>query len=129
MAPPRKNRWRFRPARAAAGILFVTLAAAVWWGMPVLPRATLPAGSQILNLSPDGRLLATLKEGRVTLWDVATGRAAGELPGSQADFKLFTFSPDGRWLGASRPGLWKLWEVPAGREIVAVPTGDGWMSH
>jgi WD40 repeat protein len=123
MTAPGKHPWRLRSARAAAGILYGALAVVVWWLMPVLPRATLPVGTEVLSLSPHGRLLATLKMGRVTLWDVATGRAAGELPGNLAGFKLFTFSPDGGWLGASRQGLWKLWEVPTGREVFAV---SGW---
>jgi WD40 repeat protein len=119
MSLPRKNRWRFHLARAAAGILFVSLAAAVWWEMPALPRGKFPAGSHILDLSPDGRFLATHQYGqgpRITLWNTATLQVAGEIPDAPPYFRRVTFSPNGRWLVATKEGLLKLWEVPSGRE-------------
>jgi WD40 repeat protein len=114
---------RFLLTSAASGSFFLLLAAVVWWLVPLRPRATLPQGSEILRLSPDGRFLATRRGGRVTLWDVATGRAAGELPDDLAAWPVweFTFSADGRWLAASGDGLFRLWEVPAGREWAVVP--------
>jgi WD40 repeat protein len=107
----------------AVGSLFLLSAAAVWWFMPLRPRAILLEGSEILGLSPDGRFLATRKSGRVTLWDVTTGQAAGELPDDQSALVIWdvAFSPDGRWLAAGGGEFFHLWEVPEGREWAAVP--------
>src|SRR5438270_3393659 len=115
MTPPRKIRWRFRPARAAAGILFGVLAAAVWWYSPVMPRGTLPKNSEILDLSPDGRFLATYQDKTIILWDMATLRVARKIPDAPPYFRRVTFSPNSRWLTATKEGLLKLWEVPSGR--------------
>jgi hypothetical protein len=115
---------RLKREHALVAFLYIILASAVWWYMPVQPRATLPGNSQILALSPDGNLLAILQGASVTFWDVATGRPIGALPGYLANFKRFTFSTDGRWLEASGTGLWKLWEVPSCREVVSIPGWD-----
>jgi WD40 repeat protein len=107
-------------------ILFVMLAGAVWWFMPPAPRALLTANSEILRLSPDGSLVATRQEGRVKLWETASGGAAGELPGDLGSFPGwgFLFSPDGRWLAAGGAGVLKLWELPGGREREALQVSD-----
>jgi WD40 repeat protein len=107
--------------RAAAALVFLLLAAAVWWLTPLRPRTVLPRGSVVLGFSPDGSLLATRQEGEVTFWDVATGRAAGGLSGAPADFREVAFSPDGHWLAAGGEGVLKLWEVPTGHERAALP--------
>jgi hypothetical protein len=126
----RINRWLLRcipcgglPLFLTAAVFFLLLAAAVWWFMPLSPRATLLEGSEILRLSPDGRFLATRQRGQVTLWDVATGQAAGTLPGDLTGWPSwgFVFSADARWLAAGGEGTLKLWEVPTGRESVALP--------
>jgi WD40 repeat protein len=120
MTAPCKTRWQFHPARVGAGILFVTLAVAVWWCMPVLPRGTLPKGLRILDFSSDGRILATREEGRITFWDMANLQIAGKIPEDSKGFSKFMLSPNGRWFVATRDGLIRLWEVPAGRERDAV---------
>jgi WD40 repeat protein len=88
--------------------------------MPVLPRATLPAGCWILCLSPDGRFLATRHEGRVLVWDVAKAQPTAELPYAGWPDWDFAFSADGHWLAGSGGGQFKIWELPAGRETAAV---------
>jgi WD40 repeat protein len=120
MTAPRKTRWQFHPARVGAGILFVTLAVAVWWCMPVVPWGTLPKGLRILDLSSDGRVLATREEGRITFWDMANLQIAGRMPDDPKGFRKFMLSPNGRWFVATEDGLIKLWEVPTGRERDAV---------
>jgi WD40 repeat protein len=126
MTPPRNNPWRFSWARAAIGILLLALAVAVWWYTPLLPRATLPKATWILELSPDGRHLVTHLKGQVTIWDVGTERPASELPGNLSEFRQFMFSPDGRLLTANGGGLLKLWDVPTGRERLALKVGPPW---
>jgi hypothetical protein len=126
MTPPHKTRWRFYVTVLTAGVFLTSLAEAVWWLTPVLPRVTLPKATWILGLSPDGRHLVTHLNGRVTLWDVTTGRAAAELTGNLSGFREFTFSPDGHWLTASDGSLLKLWEMPGGRERVSVASGAPW---
>jgi WD40 repeat protein len=138
-----KRHWLFVPLRdlvrgrervllrVAAGGLYLLLAAAVWWLLPLPPpRATLPADSLVLGLSPDGRLLATRQGAGVTFWDVSTGRSVGGLQGEWTDLPAgrapatswaFTFSPDSRWLATVARGRLRLWEVPAGRERAVVP--------
>ncbi len=113
---------RVRSLVLAAAVLFVPLAAAVWWFMPLAPRAALPAGSEILRLSPDGRLLATRRGGQVTLWNLA-GLKAGALAEDLAAWPVwgFVFSTDGRWLAAGGAGFVKVWEMPSGSERAAVP--------
>jgi WD40 repeat protein len=103
----------------------------VWWLLPLPPpRATLPADSLVLGLSPDGHLLATRQGSEVTFWDVSTGRSVGGLQGEWTDLPTgrapatsgaFTFSPDGRWLATVARGRLRFWEVPAGRERAVVP--------
>jgi WD40 repeat protein len=110
--------------RAGWVAVFLPLAAAVWWLMPVLPRATLPTGCWILCLSPDGRFLATRHEGRVLVWDVARAQPTVELPYAGWPNWDFTFSADGHWLAGSGGGQFKIWELPAGRETASVPTHE-----
>jgi WD40 repeat protein len=108
---------------SALAIGFLVLAGAVWRFTPPTPRAALTANSEILRLSPDGRFVATRQGGQVTLWDIASGSAAGELRGDLASFPSwgFVFSLDGRWLVAGGDGVLKLWKVPGGSEQEVLP--------
>ena len=49
--------------------------------------------------APDGRRVATIGDGHITVWDARTGRALRSLPERSGDFaELLAFSPDGRRL-------------------------------
>ena len=85
---------------------------------PQQPRATLPPQTEVLGGSPDGRFLATRRQGQVTLHDVQRGQVASELGGWPTG--ELTFSADGRWLAScSGEGRLKVWETSAGRERAA----------
>ncbi|HKB03414.1 MAG TPA: WD40 repeat domain-containing protein [Gemmataceae bacterium] len=128
---PSPDRRPFPLALVAVGLLCLVAAVIVWWFLPSEPRAVLPADSQILRLSPDGRVLLTREGGTGTLRDIATGKPIAELPVDINGWSHheFWFSPDGRWLSGAGGGVLKVWEVPSGRERLAIPVGGPGRSH
>src|SRR5439155_1361352 len=80
-----------------------------------LPPETLPDGTPVLAVHPDGRTFAAAGDGPVVvLVDVQTGRRRGELkcPPGCSPTRL-VYSPDGRWLGGTgggKSGVW-LWDL------------------
>ena len=74
----------------------------------------------IITLSPDGRTLASLEDGIVTLWDITSGMENNSLQTS-SHINNIVFSPDGRTLASgaagSRSGTLTLWDVASGVEI------------
>jgi WD40 repeat protein len=67
-----------------------------------------------LALSADGRWLASgSKDGSVTLWDVANGRAQAALSGSLSEVRTLAFSPSGdRLYGTGHDSTIKVWVLP-----------------
>ncbi|WP_084960172.1 protein kinase domain-containing protein [Thermoactinospora rubra] len=74
--------------------------------------------------SPDGRSVAYgLESGRVRLWDLTSGRAAGTVVIGDGQVGALRYSPDGRLLAVD--GQWvSLWEVASLREVGRVPIGQ-----
>lgn len=72
-----------------------------------------------LAFSPDGRLLATghaPADGRIRLWEVATGALENSLEGHLAGVNKLVFAPDGRSLySASEDQTIRVWDL-TGRE-------------
>ena len=71
-----------------------------------------PARNSV-TFAPSGRLLATADhDGRVKLWDVATGRQLASLDGQDGRLGGVAFSPDGRTLAAIATDTdVRLWDV------------------
>jgi WD40 repeat protein len=81
----------------------------VWrWRPPTAPAPrtlVAPAGLSGGEVSPDGQWLAVARgDGRVTVWDRATGDVVAELPISSAVIKRVAFSPDGARLAVAVAG-------------------------
>jgi WD40 repeat protein/tRNA A-37 threonylcarbamoyl transferase component Bud32 len=102
-------------------------------GPPVRPAPRVnnrhTADARALALSPDGRLVASLRawSDRVLLWDLDAGRVVWETPRpGPAEAACAAFSPDGRTLAVgygdyhSRDGRVCLYEVATGRELAAL---------
>lgn len=79
---------------------------------------------EALCLSPDGRLIASAASATgVRLWDLATGKPAGELKGHSSAVTALSFSPDGKRVASgSRDGSIRIWDL-ASHRVVAAPRG------
>jgi WD40 repeat protein len=61
----------------------------------------MPAAAPTIAFAPDGRTLAARGPGRsVHLWDIATGKEAGELKGHEGGVTALAFAPDGKALAS-----------------------------
>lgn len=93
------------------------------------PQLELEGGVIMLTFrvafSPDGgRLLAASIDGRVRVWDVATGKLLATME-TGAMVPAAAWSPDGRWVATG--GLdrrVRLWDAAGGRELTSEPTRD-----
>ncbi|HEX2913417.1 MAG TPA: WD40 repeat domain-containing protein [Chloroflexia bacterium] len=81
-----------------------------------------------IAFSPDGKTLAAAGGGDTTtnqypiiLWDVASGKEIGSLPGHSAPVTSLTFSPDGKTLlSGGNDNQLHLWDVGAKKERLAL---------
>ena len=109
-------------ACAAAGVLSIALAAALWalWRVPPpvdrpLMRllvdlgtdGALQGGVTPLAISPDGRRLVLNQNGRLWMRQLDQAQSAA-VPGTEDAFDPF-FSPDGLWIGFAKSA--RLWKV------------------
>jgi WD40 repeat protein/serine/threonine protein kinase len=80
----------------------------------------------VLAYSPDGEMLAIGgQNGRLTLWNAATGERIRVLDAHQGLISDLAFSQDGRILATSGfEGRVKIWQVPNGRLLGALFGGD-----
>ena len=80
------------------------------------PAATLSASC--LAFSPDGTTLAVGQgDGKITIWDAATGRQRSILEGHESFVVTLAFASDGATLASSGSGhRTRVWDVSTGRE-------------
>ncbi|HMJ25424.1 MAG TPA: WD40 repeat domain-containing protein, partial [Pyrinomonadaceae bacterium] len=69
-------------------------------------------------LSPDEKLLASCsRDGKIKIWDEATGIELRTLTGHTRPVKAVAFSPDGHLIAsASNDGTLRIWDVATGRQ-------------
>jgi WD40 repeat protein len=78
------------------------------------------------GFSPNKRVVGFIAEGRIRLWDLATGKESIVLPGHQRPVWAVAFSPDGRWAATgSEDGTVRLWDARTGRELRTMEKDGG----
>jgi WD40 repeat protein len=84
-------------------------------------------GEGSVAFSPDGRLLVVKAREQIALWEVATQRLLGVMPGSPGPGHFLKFSPDGTRLVTGGWRALKLWDVQARRLLLTLqqPLGGG----
>ncbi len=79
---------------------------------PPLPTIRTDAPADAVALSPDGKTLAVpAGDGRVQLWEVATGKVRHTFVGHRYSPLALAFSPDGRLLATSAVDGLLIWDV------------------
>ena len=71
---------------------------------------------------PDGKQIASGDlDGRIWVWDVATGKDLLSLEGHTAKVSALAFSPDGKRIAsASRDDTVRVWDVATGKDLFAL---------
>jgi WD40 repeat protein len=88
------------------------------WEVPTgTELATFQADTDRIAFSPDGKILASTNDDRVTLWDVAASKEQAILVGHTGGVNCVAFSPDGKTLASgSCDNTITLWDIATGKE-------------
>src|ERR1700730_15729387 len=80
--------------------------------------------------SPDGRLLATVGDDGVQVWDAHTGQPVGTLQHIATQLAALAFAADGRTVvGASSDGIAWAWNTTTGKLIGTATFAQGYDSN
>ncbi|MFF5209596.1 WD40 repeat domain-containing serine/threonine protein kinase [Streptosporangium sp. NPDC000396] len=116
--------WRLAPVTEARAALYSSLAQREREVFPV-QSAT---GEAKYDLSRDGRTLAVVDRGRLTLWDVSTRRRSLTVDGVTGRVRAVALSPDGRRLAVGGDTSVRVWDVRRGMRISQFGQGAGRLS-
>jgi WD40 repeat protein len=90
-------------------------------GQELQTLAGLDARIDRLAFSPDGTYLGgATQDGRVRIWESATGREGIVLRGKAEDIVALTFSSHGQLATGGRTGLVRLWNLRTGQEVLSL---------
>ena len=88
-------------------------------------------GCQVMALSPDGKLLASVKgwsgltDKTVNLWDLSTSQLKVELKGHSGKFRSLAFLPNGKYLASGGgDSTARIWDAATGKEIAQIKLKD-----
>ncbi len=71
-----------------------------------------------VTISPDGKILATIDDNIVRVWNATTGEQLQELKGHQSGVRSVVFSPDGKQIAtASDDKTARLWDASTGEQL------------
>ena len=102
-------------------------------GTPQSAAETSQAGGNLMSLSPDARMMATVEPYAANssapqashLWNMQTGREVAMLPGQQGAINKVQFSPDGTYVAtAAADGIVRFWSAEAGGELPTLKLTD-----
>jgi hypothetical protein len=76
----------------------------------------------------DRRVLAARADGRVTLWDVESGKALWARRGHDDDVTSLAVATDGRYAASSsEDGTVRLWRIDTGASLTLIDAGGEWL--
>ena len=82
----------------------------VWDMKAMKQQATISSCSRVLDVAPDGKVIAVVREKQIELWDVATSKLLKAAPFKYTRIDATAFSPEGTLLAISDRNELVLWQ-------------------
>ncbi len=82
---------------------------AVWDFSEMKQSAAITSCSQLLDIAPDGKVVAVVRKKQLEVWDVAASKALASMPFDDTNFSAACFSPDGKFLALGAGSMLLLW--------------------